>query len=499
MKRHLILILFLVVTVPLIALSWIGYRMLEDEQGLIESRINQSITEDLQSMIDGFAAEMEAVRQDLAENVEVPSGRIKHPAYVKALVIIDESDRRTYPYGPISRALTERVAAAVSDIRMMQENIQQLALQKYLRTRSGNVLSYDGWYLYTANGRESLIYWEEIGETSLAFALLDQEIIIKDMAGEITSPIDNMKDQAIILWAQPSGKKLYQWGDGPENMNPEKARLSMSLAFPLGHYRLAFYTDAGPDFSRSLQFQLFLQVGAVAFILFFLVVYIYDAMREANKKVSFVNQVSHELKTPLTNIRMYAELLEGAFADEDSAEKRKLDIIQYECQRLSRLINNVLTLSHKNALKPKLENHDVDTIIGNVIEGFMPSFEQNNIRTELDLNAGVCMVDKDGLEQALINLVSNVEKYAAAGGFIGVKSRQKDGRLLIRVWDKGPGIPIKMKERIFKPFFRMQNSVTEGVSGAGIGLALARDLIRKSGGELRLVESKTGACFEVVI
>lgn len=79
------------------------------------------------------------------------------------------------------------------------------------------------------------------------------------------------------------------------------------------------------------------------------------------------------------------------------------------------------------------------------------------------------MVDKDGLEQALINLVSNVEKYAAAGGFIGVKSRQKDGRLLIRVWDKGPGIPIKMKERIFKPFFRMQNSVTEGVSGPESG------------------------------
>lgn len=323
MKRHLILILFLVVTVPLIALSWIGYRMLEDEQGLIESRINQSITEDLQTMVNGFTAEMEAVRQELAENIKIPSSRMKKPPYVKALVVLDSSGRRTYPHGPITRAMTERVAVAVSDIRMMQENIQQLALQKYVRARSGNILSYDGWYLYTSGAPQSLLYWQETNDDSLVFALLDQERIIKDLAAGISSPLDNLTEQAVVLWAQPlgSGRKLYQWGEGPEDMNPEKARVFMPLAFPLGHYRLAFYSMAGPDFSRSLQFQLFLQVGAVAFILFFLVVYIYDAMREANKKVSFVNQVSHELKTPLTNIRMYAELLEGVFADEDSGEK----------------------------------------------------------------------------------------------------------------------------------------------------------------------------------
>lgn len=501
MKRHIILILFLVVTVPVIALSWIGYRMLEDEQGLIRNQINKSLTDRLQNISGLIASEMDILQEELGSGLsfspdnDMPAPA--HPGLIEKTVVLDERGRRLYPYGPIPQYLAERVSVAVADIRMVQDNIQRLALQKYIRTRAGHMLSYDGWYVYSDNSSQSLLFWQEDPAGRILVALIDEKALIDYLAASISPAIEQPHETLIL--SGKDGQNPYQWGAGAGKAQAGRARVTIPLAFPLGHYTLSFYTNTGPDFSRSLQFQLFLQLGAVAFILLFLVIYIYDAMREANKKVSFVNQVSHELKTPLTNIRMYAELLEQSCPEEDGSAKKKLGIIQYECQRLSRLINNVLTLSHKNALKPKLENHDVDALIRHVIEGFGPVLQQNGIKAELDLDAGYFMIDRDGLEQALINLVSNVEKYAAAGGYLGIKSRQDKGRLYIRIRDKGPGIPQKMKERVFKPFFRMQNSVTEGVSGAGIGLALARDLVRKSGGDLRLAESRTGACFEVVI
>lgn len=501
MKKHLILILFLVITVPLIALGLIGYQVLEDEQGIIQNQYNKAFMERLQNISGGVAAEMEDIRSSLNKDLSLPDIMNTEYAsdipFVSNVIVLDAQNRRTYPYGPTSKSVFDMTSIAVSDIKMMLENRQELAMQKYLRTQSGHMASYDGWYVFFQNGQKELLFWHEDENNNLIIAILDTSAIIKHLVPILPTLSIELSNERIIL-KDGHEKLVHQWGQ-LDHIKMDKPQASMSFSFPLSEYSLHFYTDMTPDFSRSLKFQLLLQLGALALILFFLVVYIYDAMREANKKVSFVNQVSHELKTPLTNIRMYAELLEQSVVDGASGESRKLQVILYECQRLSRLINNVLTLSHKNTMKPKVEKNDVDELIRNVVEGFRPSLEQKHIQTELDLHAGSFTFDRDGVEQTLINLVSNVEKYGAEGCFLGIKSWQEKGRLFIRVWDKGPGIPLKMKERVFKPFYRLQNSVTEGVSGAGIGLALARDLIRRNGGDLKLVENKTGACFEVVI
>ncbi len=159
------------------------------------------------------------------------------------------------------------------------------------------------------------------------------------------------------------GAPIYQWGGyGPAD--DERPRATLALSYPLGGWSLAYYappelTRAG--LSRSLWFNVGSAVVAVALAVLGLAAYFYREnardMRVAAQRVSFVNQVSHELKTPLTNIRMYAELLEQEIDESQEKPRRHLDIIVSESQRLSRLIGNVLTFSRRERHTLQLRPH----------------------------------------------------------------------------------------------------------------------------------------------
>ena len=109
---------------------------------------------------------------------------------------------------------------------------------------------------------------------------------------------------------------------------------------------------------------------------------------------------------------------------------------------------------------------------------------------------GVVNFDADALEQILVNLFNNVEKYAVQGKRLDIASRQDGERTTILVSDAGPGISLVEQNRIFQPFYRISNRL-EGPAGAGIGLAIARGLTRLHKGDLRLVDSARGATFEI--
>jgi signal transduction histidine kinase len=216
------------------------------------------------------------------------------------------------------------------------------------------------------------------------------------------------------------------------------------------------------------------------------------------EKVSFVNQVSHELKTPLTNIRLYAEMLKESLSHDERSLK-KIEVIEAESQRLSRMIRNALTFSNSALAKPNKKTVDVENVLTNVMETFRPSLERKQVVVDMECAVKEAEVDVDMLEQIVINLVSNVEKYGADGKYLGVRAYSEHGRLHVRVQDKGKGVPEKFRKKIFEPFFRARNTTTEGVSGTGIGLSLSRSLAEKHGGSLRLMPTDGGACFEVIL
>jgi signal transduction histidine kinase len=122
------------------------------------------------------------------------------------------------------------------------------------------------------------------------------------------------------------------------------------------------------------------------------------------------------------------------------------------------------------------------------------------METRVQLNAPEKVnIDADALEQIMNNLLSNAEKYAASGKRLEVYSRQTETTTSILVKDRGPGISAKEAARVFVPFYRVSSKLTDGATGTGIGLSIAKQLAQLHGGDLLLKDSGPGACFEIRI
>ena len=239
--------------------------------------------------------------------------------------------------------------------------------------------------------------------------------------------------------------------------------------------------------------------GLVALLAFAIAAQQRRALVLAAQRVSFVNRVSHELRSPLTNILLNVDLAADAIEDTPRDATRRLALVQEEARRLGRLIDNVLTFSRHEQGQLRTEPRACvpASVIAAVVEQFAPSFARRALTVNCTGAASTaCLLDADAFAQILGNLLSNVEKYVP-GGAVEIASKLTDGALTLTVTDEGPGIPAAAAERIFRPFERLDSRVNEGASGTGLGLAIARDLAASMGGSLRLVPSERGAAFEL--
>ncbi|SHI89988.1 Histidine kinase-, DNA gyrase B-, and HSP90-like ATPase [Malonomonas rubra DSM 5091] len=225
--------------------------------------------------------------------------------------------------------------------------------------------------------------------------------------------------------------------------------------------------------------------------------------RDASRKTSFVSNVSHELKTPLTTIRMYAELLGEGKIHEAEKQRRYLQTIIKESQRLTRLVNNVLDFSRLEQGRRNYQQEPLELkqLLQDLLESQQPRLRDADIRLDLQLPETACAVksDRDALEQIILNLLDNAVKYAAVGEKIQLQLSCSDQQLTLRLRDWGPGIPSAHKQRIFDKFHRVDNSLTTRQQGSGLGLSIARQLAQGLGGELNYLPMQDGSCFELLL
>ncbi len=224
------------------------------------------------------------------------------------------------------------------------------------------------------------------------------------------------------------------------------------------------------------------------------------ALRLAANRVSFVNRVSHELGAPLTNLALNLDLATEFLTARPAESRRRLGLVAEEIERLSRLVANVLTFSRQERDTLELKPCRVipEEIVIRVLESFRPALARRGIEIETSpAPAEPVLLDPDALSQIAGNLISNVEKYAAVGGWLFLGCRLESGFLVLEIRDCGPGIPEAARQLVFAPFERVRDATNEGSSGTGLGLAIARDLARRMGGTLELLEIPQGAAFRL--
>lgn len=219
---------------------------------------------------------------------------------------------------------------------------------------------------------------------------------------------------------------------------------------------------------------------------------------------SFVAQVTHELRTPLTNVRLYLETLHDEGETDPSVRAKCINVIGQETRRLERVVQDMLSVSEIEAGSFKLHVDDVRT--GEIFEELMNDYsaqaQDREIRLVFDLapKLPVLQADRDKISLALHNLVGNALKYTPVGGEVRVKAEEADGLFTVRVADNGIGIKEDEQELIFEKFYRAKDQRINSIVGSGLGLALARQVIRMHGGDITVQSQlNKGSTFTLTV
>jgi len=222
----------------------------------------------------------------------------------------------------------------------------------------------------------------------------------------------------------------------------------------------------------------------------------------ARQQQDFVSAVSHELKTPLTSIRMYGEMLKQGWAAED----KKTEYYSYifdESERLSRLINNVLQLARmsRNEQEASLGKVTVEELMSLLESKVSSQISRAGFQFEQECSAeGELNIDVDWFTQIILNLVDNALKFSADADNKTINiscQRLRDNTIQFNIRDYGPGIEKQQMKAIFKLFYRTENEATRDTTGTGIGLALVQQMTQAMGGSIDVVNQQPGVSFRL--
>lgn len=289
--------------------------------------------------------------------------------------------------------------------------------------------------------------------------------------------------------------------------------VSTEIGEVLPHWEAALYlVDPGQigRTARTLQFTLglivLLLVSAIVSGGSLIAADVRRQVRVAQQKTDFVSNVSHELKTPLTSIRMFADLLADKRVPDEERQATYLRIIAAEAARLTRLINNVLDFARLERGAPPGEHRACDLVeaVRDVVETCGPHLENSGVtfRSEIETETLPISGDRDALAQIILNLVSNAEKYGGNDVLVRVRRQETPAAVLgcVDVLDRGAGIPAKQVKTVFEPFHRLDDSLSSGIPGSGLGLTLARRMARAHGGDVTYSpRAGGGSCFTLTV
>ncbi len=221
-------------------------------------------------------------------------------------------------------------------------------------------------------------------------------------------------------------------------------------------------------------------------------------------QTDFVNKVSHDLRTPLTSIRMFVETLQLGRLQDAERRDEALAIIAQETTRLSGLIDRLLDWARMESGKRgyALEPQPVDAVVDAALAAFEPQCVTIPAEVTRSVQAGLpaVMADREALSEAILNLLQNAHKYTGPTKKIAVSARCDGPTVYISVSDNGPGILRTEQKRIFDKFYRAKDPLDRTIEGSGLGLAMVKHIVRGHGGSVSVSsEVGEGATFTIAL
>jgi len=319
---------------------------------------------------------------------------------------------------------------------------------------------------------------------------------------------DISKDSGLNLKLADEGESNISQGN--EALTREDILLLTFRTFPLpwklmvSHPEIQVIEKAT---RREIFFYGILLIVIFLLMLFGAVMIVRDISRESETnrlKTEFVNNISHELKTPLTLIRLYGETLQLKQDLADGEKRECYEIITKESERLSHLINNVLDFSRIDMGRKEIDlrKGNIQDVIRNTLESYKYHLEKKGfvVNSDISKNLPEINFDAEAIASVLVNLLSNAMKFSTSNKEITVKLFSNNDNVVLQVEDKGIGIAPGEVSKIFRRFYRSENKTVSEARGSGLGLTLVKHIVEAHGGSIE-VESEpgNGSVFTVML
>lgn len=477
MKRPNTITAVLLIAAPALVLGWGAARQLRDDivrgdRFMDEVLVDGKIVAPLQSVVE--QAKLAAQRAVESLPLSATADEFAAVAQTNAVVRNVFSWKSGEIVYPLEKGATQEERRFRDRyVTLFDDGFKDPVDEMGQRIPSASSFTWRTWY---EGDRLSFIGWMRQGDGEVRGVELETVKVLSEFLSVIKR---NLPNGLAVELRDGFGKCVVRTrAHRPEEMSPE---LALDIGLP--GYTLAVWRVVPR--SHALRYLTTLLPPFLALVLggLLLVLEITRERRESMLKTSFVSNVSHELKTPLTAVRLSAEMLrEGRVKEE--AQARYLEVIVRESERLTRLVDNVLDFGRleRGRRKFNLEARDVNELLS-VAEAQRPRVEAAGL-TLMVRSAPMPVMrtfDLDAVGQVLVNLIDNAVKYAASGKMVEVSVSERGE---ITVADRGPGIAAKHRSRIFERFYRCDDSITAKSSGSGLGLSIASRLMAGMGGEL---------------
>jgi two-component system phosphate regulon sensor histidine kinase PhoR len=350
-----------------------------------------------------------------------------------------------------------------------------------------------------SSGRESgvvlLFVMRDLrGFPAVAGIRLHQERFVREVLGE------RMREAAagefvISVSRASNGDRLFASEEGP---GPAPEQMRQLWLFPDLAVGIRLKGETIQQVARSRVSRDLVILVVLDAVLLSGVWVVYRSVRRemefVRMKSDFVSNVSHDLRTPLALIRMYAETLEmGRLAGEEKKQEYYSTIVK-ETERLTRLVNNLLNFSRMEAgRRPySLSPLDLNGVVRGALDSFSPHTGNEGFSPVVEFDPAIPPVraDREAVQEALINILDNAVKYSGAEKYLRVATGIRADDVYVDIEDHGPGIPPEYRERVFETFFRVPSPQTTAAKGSGLGLAIARHIMEAHGGRLDLKSTR---------
>ena len=305
--------------------------------------------------------------------------------------------------------------------------------------------------------------------------------LVKNEIEKYKGVTKGIQQDPLVLAFYHKKKSFVAFG---ERNNVTTELLSEPLQSPLSDITFKMFTTQKAPGGEFVIFIGLLMLAVLAIGLISIYHVTQSRMKLAAKRQDFVSAITHELKTPLTAIKMYAELLQSSWVANEEKKQKYYGQIASEADRLSRLIQNVLNLSKLdgNRWNVQLRMDKPKRVLDDFVSTYSKNVEKQGfeltVSSDTDADNISLMIDRDAIMQILMNLVDNSLKFSKTADYkmVNVELRIKDTDMYLAVRDYGPGIPPSEMKKVFQEFYRVENEMTRQTSGTGIGLSMVKKL-----------------------